>query len=217
MSLSLNSIDGRTVNMEISTELEDDFVNTVDSSGADDIDALGLEVANYLINLESVNVVAKKSMVRLSQVPGCVVDLAKTFILFQVVSTILQKKGLYQLALEKASELISDAYGYALKEAKDGKEVLIFLVAPVSMSNADYIPEEVQKMKNLLMIILGYIYLKGGRASETALVGFLNKLDIDVPEDEYFGNVNDLLHSFFTMQYYLKRQKETEKTTGDVK
>lgn len=59
----------------------------------------------------------------------------------------------------------------------------------------------------LLLIVLSYIFMKGGKVLEPALFGFLKNIGLRDEHHEYFGNFNKLITETFVKQMYLKKEK----------
>lgn len=116
---------------------------------------------------------------------------------------------------QRAETLIRRVFGFVLKEVPNDKDNLIFLVEPEVIGNSDHIDEDIRMQKVFLFIVLGFLTLKGPPVTEGQIMEFLRKLGIDSGET-CFGNVNDLLTTKLTSQYYLKRTKEDNAGTGEV-
>lgn len=59
----------------------------------------------------------------------------------------------------------------------------------------------------LLLIVLSYIFMKGGRVMEPVLFTFLKKMHIEEEPHEYFGNFKKSITETFVKQMYLRKEK----------
>lgn len=56
-----------------------------------------------------------------------------------------------------------------------------------------------------LMIVLAYVFMKGGTVLDHVLLGFLEKLGIDEEPHDDFGYYKRLINDTFVRQMYLKK------------
>lgn len=59
----------------------------------------------------------------------------------------------------------------------------------------------------LLLIVLSYIFMKGGKVIEQTLFGILQRLHIDGDYHAHFGYFRKKITETFVKQQYLKREK----------
>lgn len=108
---------------------------------------------------------------------------------------------------------IIQVYGLQIHEVKE-KTGKLYLVTSEQHagSEAEYTAEERVHLR-LRLLVLSYIFMKGGQVLEPALFGFLRRLGIEEEPDEYFGEFKKYIGETFVKQLYLKKEK-VEMETG---
>ncbi|GAB0100878.1 hypothetical protein DMENIID0001_169760 [Sergentomyia squamirostris] len=115
-------------------------------------------------------------------------------------------------ALPKVKTILSETFGYRLLELNI-KNSKLFYIAPRDITSHLIVPPEKQAEIALLHLVLMYIFMKGGKVTDTMLWKFLEGLEvIDELEEEhsYFGEVNKLITETFVKHNYLVREKVDE-------
>lgn len=100
-----------------------------------------------------------------------------------------------------------------LKDDKLGR--ILLCVSSVSAATPyEYTVLERSDLR-LLMVVLAYIFMKGGEVFENVLFGFLDKLDIADEPHEDLGYFKRLINETFVRQLYL-RKSTVRLDAGDV-
>lgn len=81
-------------------------------------------------------------------------------------------------------------------------------------SEIEYITSQRNELR-LLLIVLSYIFMKGGKVIEQTLFGFLKKLNVEEEPDPFFGYFRKNITETFVKQCYLKKEK-IEMESGNV-
>lgn len=107
-------------------------------------------------------------------------------------------------------------YGLVIHEIKE-KTGKFFLVTSEfgCGSEEEYTAVQREELR-LLLIVLSYIFMKGGKVIEPNLFGFLAKMNIDEEPHEFFGHFKKNITETFVKQLYLKKEKiEMESGNGE--
>lgn len=106
-------------------------------------------------------------------------------------------------------------YGLTIHEIKE-KSGKIYLITSEfgCISEVEYTTEQREDLR-LLLIVLSYIFMKGGKVIEPALFGFLKKLKIEDESHEDFGLFKKKITETFIKQQYLKKEK-VEMESGNM-
>lgn len=106
-------------------------------------------------------------------------------------------------------------YGLQINEVKEKTGKFYLVTSVFGSGSADELTSSQRQDLRLLLIVLSYIFMKGGRVIEPTLFGFLKKLGIEEEPHEYFGHFKRSITETFVKQMYLKKEK-VEMETGNV-
>lgn len=172
-------------------ELSQEPLNDTSEDEAEVVRELGEQVAKQLIHAYSLKIISKKN------------DLVERG----------QRKHWNQIK-QRAEQLIRYTFGYDTVEMATETDVMVFLVDRQTLSSNDHLDDESKKMQIFLFLVLGYITLKGPPVTESAVLGFLNKLGI-ISSESAFGDPKELLTKELPAKFYLTKIKEDNTTTGE--
>lgn len=172
-------------------ELSQEPLNDTSEDEAEVVRELGEQVAKQLIHAYSLKIISKKN------------DLVERG----------QRKHWNQIK-QRAEQLIRYTFGYDTVEMATETDVMVFLVDRQTLSCNDHLDDESKKMQIFLFLVLGYITLKGPPVTESAVLGFLNKLGI-ISSESAFGDPKELLTKELPAKFYLTKIKEDNTTTGE--
>lgn len=111
--------------------------------------------------------------------------------------------------------LLLQVYGLKINEVKEKTGKLYLVTSEFASSSAEEFHSSQRQDLRLLLIVLSYIFMKGGRVIEPVLFGFLRKLHIDEEPHDYFGYFKKSITEKFVKQMYLKKEK-IEMESGNV-
>lgn len=98
-------------------------------------------------------------------------------------------------------------YGLQLVEIKEKSGKFYLVTSEFNAASELEFSSKQREELRLLLIVLSYILMKGGKVLESNLFGFLKKLNIEDEPHEYFGMFKKNITEKFVKQMYLKKEK----------
>lgn len=102
-----------------------------------------------------------------------------------------------------------------INEVKEKTGKFFLVTSEFASGSAEEFHSSQRPELRLLLIVLSYIFMKGGRVIEPALFGFLRKLRIEEEPHDYLGYFKKSITEKFVRQMYLKKEK-IEMESGNV-
>lgn len=106
-------------------------------------------------------------------------------------------------------------YGLNLNEVKEKTGKFYLVTSELTPASKLECKSNQRQELRLLLIVLSYIFMKGGKVVEPTLFGFLRKLRIEDEPHEYFGEFKKKITETFIKQLYLRKEK-VEMETGNI-
>lgn len=98
-------------------------------------------------------------------------------------------------------------YGLVIHEIKEKTGKFLLVTSEFSSgSEIEYTASDREELR-LLLIVLPYIFMKGGKVIEQNLFGFLKKLNVEEEPHESFGYFKKSITELFIKQLYLRKEK----------
>lgn len=111
--------------------------------------------------------------------------------------------------------MLLQVYGLRVSEVKEKTNKFYLTTSEFACGSASEFHSSQKPDLRLLLIVLSYIFMKGGRVLEPALFAFLRKLRIEEEPHEYFGYFKKNINEKFVKQLYLKKEK-VEMESGNI-
>lgn len=110
---------------------------------------------------------------------------------------------------------ILQLYGLQINEIKERTGKFYLVTSEITPASEIGLTAVQRQENRLLLLVLSYIFMKGGQVKEASLFGFLRKLHIEEEPHDYVGEFKKSITETFIKKMYLRKEKY-EMESGNI-